>query len=81
MVSASINTRADLDAIAGTMQHKSFMDGLAGSLYRLEKDDEAKTWKAVVDTNTIEKFGFTQQDFPNAQPPTLPDYVGAPALT
>lgn len=70
-----INTRTDLDAIAGTEAHFKFMKGLQGSIYRLEKDDELASWKVVEDTSTISRFGFTKADFPDATPPELPVYV------
>ena len=71
----SINTRKDLDAIAGTPEHVAFMALLAGSLWRLEKDDTAQAWVAIEDNSTIERFDFTRADFPDAQPPALPEYV------
>jgi hypothetical protein len=70
-----ISTRSDLDAIAGTPEHDAFMSMLAGTLWRLERDDTAKAWVAIEDNTTIERFGFTRADFPNAQPPALPEYV------
>ena len=73
----SINTREDLDAIAGTPEHVAFMALLAGTLWRLEKDDTAQAWVAIEDNSTIERFNFTRADFPDAQPPALPDYVPA----
>lgn len=71
----SINTREDLDAIAGTPEHVAFMALLAGTLWRLEKDDTAQAWVAIEDNSTIERFNFTRADFPDAQPPALPEYV------
>lgn len=75
----SINNRADLDAIAGTPEHDAFMALLAGSLWRLEKDDQAQTWRAVEDDGTVARFGFSRADFPEAQPPALPAYVPPPS--
>lgn len=69
-----INSRADLDAVAGTPAHDAFMAKLAGTLWRLERDDEAKTWRAVADDTVIARFGFIRADFPGAQPPALPVY-------
>lgn len=71
----SINTREDLDAIAGTPEHVAFMALLAGTLWRLEKDDTAQAWVAIEDNSTIERFDFTRADFPDAQHPALPEYV------
>ena len=71
----SINTRADLDAIIGTPEHVAFMALLAGTLWRLEKDDTAQAWVAIEDNSTIERFNFTRADFPGALPPALPEYV------
>lgn len=71
----SINTREDLDAIAGTPEHVAFMALLAGTLWRLEKDDTAQAWVAIEDNSTIERFNFTRADFPDVQPPALPEYV------
>lgn len=75
----SINTREDLDAIAGTPEHVAFMALLAGTLWRLEKDDTAQAWVAIEDNSTIERFNFTRADFPDAQPPALPEYAPAAA--
>lgn len=71
----SINTREDLDAIAGTPEHVAFMALLAGTLWRVEKDDTAQAWVAIEDNSTIERFAFTRADFPDAQLPALPEYV------
>ena len=71
----SINTRADLDAIAGTPEHIAFMALLAGTLWRMEKDDTAQAWVAIEDNSTVKRFGFTLADFPGARPPALPEYV------
>jgi len=76
MVSNSINTRADLDAIAGTPAHQEAMAMLRGTLWRLEKDDAAKTWRAVADDSIIARFGFVRTDFPSAAAPALPQYQG-----
>ena len=70
-----INSRADLDAIVGTPEHNEFLAMLRGSLWRLEKDDQAQAWVSVEDNATIERFGFTRADFPNATAPSLPAYV------
>lgn len=78
MAYAVINTSTDLDAIQGTPEHSQFMAMLSGSIYRLEKDDVAKTWKAIEDTSTVERFGFTKADFLDAVPPALPEYVESP---
>ena len=75
MASTVINTREDLDAITGTPEHAAFMSLLAGTLWRLEKDDTAQAWVAIEDNSTIERFSFTRADFPDAQPPALPEYV------
>jgi hypothetical protein len=70
-----INTRSDLDAIAGTPEHDAFINVLKGSIYRLEKDDTAQQWVLVTDTTTIEKYGFTVADFTDLTPPEVPVYV------
>lgn len=70
-----INTREDLDAIAGTPEHVAFMATLRGTLWHIERDDSAKCWRAVEDDTTVARFGFTRSDFPDAVPPELPDYV------
>lgn len=73
-----INTREDLDAIAGTPEHAEFMAKLKGSMTR--KQDVAErpenynqpdyegpeipaVWEDVEDLSTIERFGFTKADF------------------
>ena len=74
----TINTREDLDAIAGTPEHDEFMVFLKGSMTR--KQDVAvrpngysqpgyegevipPVWEDVEDLSTIERFGFTKADF------------------
>ena len=75
MDSTLINTAEDLAALEGTPAHAAFMTQLTGTLWRLEKDDEAKAWRAVPDTSTVSRFGLTLADFPEATPPVLPVYV------
>lgn len=72
MASAVINNRRDLDAIFGTQAHADFMAMLAGTLWRLERDDAHQAWVAVADDSSIARFGFTRADFPDAVPPELP---------
>lgn len=79
MTSTLINTREDLDLLAGTPAHAEAMAMLQGSLWRLEKDDAAKTWWAVQDESTVARFGLTLADFPGAVPPELPVYVEPPS--
>lgn len=73
-----INTRADLDAITGTLEHAEFMTFLKGTMAR--KQDVAvrpdgygqpgyegevipPVWQDVEDLSTITSFGFKKSDF------------------
>lgn len=47
MASTVINTREDLDAISGTIEHDVFMATLRGTLWRLEKDGKAEQFRIV----------------------------------
>ncbi len=73
-----INTREDLDAIAGTPEHYQFIEALKGSMTRRQDMQvypdgygqpgyEGETldpiWTDVEDLSTIERFGFTKADF------------------
>lgn len=73
-----INTRADLDAIAGTPEHVEFMHFLKGSMTRKQDvavrpgnygrpDYEGEVippvWQDVEDLSAIRAFGFTKADF------------------
>jgi hypothetical protein len=73
-----INTREDLDAIAGTPEHAEFMEFLKGSMTRKQDvavrpegygrhDYEGEViepvWEDVEDLSTITSFGFTKADF------------------
>ena len=69
------NNAEDLAAAEGTPEFDAFMVQLAGSLWRLDRDDEAATWVAVKDESTVNRFGLTAADFPDAVPPALPVYV------
>ena len=75
MESTLINTAEDLAAAEGAPEFDAFMVQLAGSLYRLDRDDEAATWVAVKDESTVNRFGLTAADFPDAVSPELPLYV------
>lgn len=72
-----INSRADLDAIAGTPEHTKFIEALKGSITR--REDQAvypenygmpdydgapidPVWVDVEDLSTIERFGFTKEE-------------------
>lgn len=73
-----INTRSDLDAIAGTPEHLEFMASLKGSMIR-KQDTQSypdgygqpgyngeilePIWTDVEDLSTIERFGFSKADF------------------
>jgi hypothetical protein len=67
-----INSRIDLDSIKGTQEYTAFMNVLAGSIWSVTRDDEEETWKLIQDTSTIERFGFSLADFPDAPKPELP---------
>lgn len=73
-----INTRSDLDAIAGTPQHAGFMRFLKGSMTRKQNVQDypegygtpeydgpvlEPIWEDVEDLSTITAFGFTPSDF------------------
>lgn len=73
-----INTRADLDAIAGTPEHAEFMQALKGSMIRkqdvqvypdgynqpgYEGPKLEPVWEDVEDLSTIQRFGFSKADF------------------
>lgn len=73
-----INTRADLDAVAGTQAHADFIQSLKGTMTRRQDiqvypdnynnpdyDGEIlePIWTDVEDLSTIERFGFTKEDF------------------
>jgi len=72
-----INTRADLDALAGTPEHAEFMTFLKGSMTRkqdvavrpdsygqpdYEGDIIPPVWEDVEDLSTITAFGFSKGD-------------------
>lgn len=73
-----INTRADLDALAGTPAHAEFMRHLRGSMSRRQNVQVypegygqpeyagptlEPVWEEVEDLSTITRFGFTPADF------------------
>jgi len=77
-----INTREDLDAIAGTPEHTEFMKALKGSMTRkqdvavrpdnysqpdYEGPEIPPVWQDVEDFTTIERFGFSKADFEGIQ--------------
>jgi len=73
-----INTREDLDAIAGTPEHTEFMNMLKGSITRKQNiqvypegynqpdyqgEKLEPIWETVEDLSIIQRFGFTKADF------------------
>ena len=73
-----INTREDLDAIQDTPEYDEFMASLKGSMTRkqdvqvypngygmpdYEGEKLEPIWQDVEDLSTIERFGFTKEDF------------------
>jgi hypothetical protein len=72
-----INTRKDYDALPADQQAQ-FKQFLQGTLWRIERDDPNQTYVAIEDNSTIERFGFSRADFPDAQPPELPEWIPEP---
>ena len=66
-----INTRKDLDA-APAAERERFMLQLSGTIHKWRWNDTE--WEQYADTSTIERFGFTLDDFPDAPVPAEPDY-------
>lgn len=81
MESTLINTAEDLATSKGTPAHAAFLAQLAGTLWRLDKDEQAEAWRATPDESTVARFGLTLADFPGATPPALPVYVAPPPPT
>lgn len=74
-----INTQADLEALAGTVEHAEFMALLEGSLWLIQRDDINRRFVAIEDNSVIARFGLTRADFPNAKPPELPTWTPPPS--
>lgn len=72
-----INSRADLDGLDADTR-AAWLDRLARTLWRLERDDANQRWVAVEDTSTIERYGFTAADFPHAPKPEFPEWHPLP---
>ena len=66
-----INDAKDLHAAPADVREK-FMEQLAASINRW--DWQNGEWVSVQETATIERFGFTAADFPNAPTPEKPNY-------
>ena len=66
-----INTRKDLEA-ASSSDRDQFMARLASSINKYDWD--GANWVLTQDTTTIERYGFTADDFPDAPVPDKPDY-------
>jgi hypothetical protein len=73
-----INTREDLEKVKGTPEYDEFMKFLKGSMLRkqdvavrpegygqpgYEGEIIPPVWQDVEDLSTIERFGFTKEDF------------------
>lgn len=69
-----ISNRQDYDAASIECQAE-FRKLLAGSIFRLQKDDVAKCWRITEDVSIINYFKFSREDFIEAIPPELPEYI------
>lgn len=72
----NITSRADLDSIKGTAEHKQFMQMLRGTLFNVTKGEKA--WEAVESNQTIDQFGFDRKDFEPIELPVFPEFVPSP---
>jgi len=70
----TLNTRADLDSIAGTDEYVQFMNKLKGSLFTVRKDNALGKWVSEESNELIEQYGFTRADFADITQPVLPEY-------
>jgi len=66
-----INDAKDLNAAPADVRER-FMESLAAGINRWGWD--GNDWVLTQDTATIEKFGFTLADFPDAPTPEKPNY-------
>ena len=66
-----INNRKDLDAAPDDVR-QLFIQNLEAGINRW--DWQNGEWVLIQDTNTIRKFGFTLDDFPDAPVAEMPDY-------
>lgn len=65
-----INSRKDLDN-APADDRTRFMAQLGGTIHKWRWNDTE--WDQYADTSTIERFGFTLADFPDAPVPPMPE--------
>ena len=66
-----INNRSDFDA-APAEQREQFMKRLALSIHKWRWN--GSDWEQYENTDSIDRFGFTVADFPDAPVPAKPDY-------
>ena len=66
-----INNRSDFDA-APAEQREQFMKRLALSVHKWRWT--GSDWEQYENTDSINRFGFTVADFPDAPVPAKPDY-------
>jgi hypothetical protein len=66
-----INNRKDLDA-SSSESRNLFLQRLAAGIYYWTWENSE--WVLKENTATLEQFGFTVADFPNAPKPEMPDY-------
>jgi len=66
-----INNRSDLDA-APAEQREQFMKRLSLSIHKWRWN--GSDWEQYENTDSIERFGFTPADFPDAPTPEKPNY-------
>ncbi|OJV53257.1 MAG: hypothetical protein BGO36_10800 [Burkholderiales bacterium 68-10] len=72
-----INSAADLAALAGTPAHAQAMAVLAGTLWRVTRDDQARQWRVQPDDAAIRRLGLKRADFGAPTPPPAPTWEDA----
>ena len=72
-----VNSKQDIESLPEA-QKSEWLDRLARSIWRLERDDDNQRWLLVEDTATIDRFGYTTDDFPDAPKPDTPEWKPPP---
>ena len=72
-----INNRSDIESLSFE-DRTQFMNLLAGSVWKLQRDDENQRWILIEDLSTITKYGISMGELSDIPKPDIPEWKPLP---
>lgn len=72
-----INNRSDIESLSQE-ERDQFMNLLAGSVWKLQRDDENQRWILIEDLSTITRYGVSLVELSDIPKPDIPEWKPLP---